>query len=816
MSDLPPAALASDPVRLSALARYDILDTMPEAGFDDVVEIARAVCEARAALVSFVGDDRQWFKARIGFEPCKTGLDSSVCVHAIAVPAGELLVIGDLARDRRTAANPLVTGEPRIRFYAGAPLRTPQGEVLGSLCVLDVRPRPEGLTPIQEATLRALARQVMSLLELRAAVLQRDAALEQRRQDDRRRETLMATQAAISASSGDLEVILDHLVAGAMKAVPAAQGGTIELLDGDALVYRAAHGILAPHRGFRIGLEGSLSGLTLTGGKPILVDDASLDPRADKKAAAHVGMRAALFVPMRPAGRPVGVLMLQSAVPGAFTPRDLETAQLFAATVPLALAEAGQAAALRQVRDSERHHRAIFESAIDYAIVALDPDGIIINWNEGARCVLGWTADEALGTHVDLFFTPEDRVAGIAAAEMTAALTRGRGVDERWHLRRDGSRFWANGEMMVLRDDDSGAAIGFVKILRDRTEQRDAGKRLQDSEKALREQQRQLRAVLDTIPVGIAFAVAPHARVVGGNKRLEEMVGHALIKSPDAASHGKWTAFHPDGRPVRGYEYPLVRIIEQDLDHDELECEYQRPDGTRWWMHIVGAAMRDADGTLLGAVVAISDISARRRADELQSLMNQELSHRLKNLMTVVQAITRQTIRSVTDMNALQTTLSDRLMVLGSSHDLLLGGAVERAPLAAVIRGGTGVLGEVADAQLTLQGPDLEVGPAAALPMGLMMHELSTNAVKYGALSTAAGRVAITWDVDADAAPPRFRLLWAESGGPPVGEPTRKGFGSSLITRGVGGLKGGTVTLAYRPEGLECRVEVWLSEIGSG
>ncbi len=816
MIELSPSALAGDPHRLAAFDRYDILDTVPEAGFDDVVEIARAVCEARAALVSFVGDHRQWFKARIGFEPCETGLDSSVCVHAIAVPAGELLVIRDLARDPRTCANPLVTGEPRIRFYAGAPLRTPEGQVLGSLCVLDVRPRPEGLTPVQEATLRALARQVMALLELRRAVRERDAALEQRRQDERRRETLIATQAAISASSGDLDVILDHLIAGAMKAVPAAQGGTIELLDGDTLVYRAAHGMLAPHRGLRIGLEGSLSGLTLTGGQPILVDDAPLDPRGDKTAVAHVGMRAALFVPMRPAGKPVGVLMLQSAEPGAFTPRDLATAQLFAATVPLALAEVGQASALRSVRDSERRHRAIFESAIDYAIVVLDPEGTITNWNEGARRVLGWTADEALGTHVDLFFTPEDRVTGIAAAEMSAALTKGRGVDERWHLRKDGSRFWANGEMMTLRDDDSGAAIGFVKILRDRTEQRDAGKRLEDSERALREQQRQLRAVLDTIPVGIAFAVAPEARVVGGNKRLEEMVGHPLIKSPDAAGHGKWTAFHPDGRPVRGYDYPLVRIIEKNLDHDELECEYQRPDGSRWWMHIAGAAMRDADGTLLGAVVAISDISARRRADELQTLMNQELSHRLKNLMTIVQAITRQTIRSATDMKELQTTLSDRLMVLGSAHDLLLGGAVERAPLSAVIRGGTGVLGEVADAQLTLAGPDLEVGPAAALPLGLMMHELSTNAIKYGALSTPTGRVAITWSIDEAAAPPRFRLLWAESGGPPVSEPTRKGFGSSLITRGVGGLKGGAVTLAYRPEGVECRVEVWLSELGSG
>ena len=816
MTELSPSVLAGDPGRLATLERYDILDTAPEAGFDDVVEIARAVCEAKAALVSFVGDDRQWFKARIGFEPSQTGLDSSVCVHAVAVAAGEILVIRDLARDPRTAANPLVTGEPHLRFYAGAPLRTAEGLVLGSLCVLDVRPRPEGLTPIQEATLRALARQVMSLLELRRAVRERDAALEQRRQDERRRETLIATQAAISASSGDLEVILDHLVAGAMKAVPAAQGGAIEMLHGDTLVYRAAHGMLAPHQGFRIGIEGSLSGLTLTGGQPILVDDAPLDPRADKKAAAHVGMRAALFVPMRPAGKPVGVLMLQSAEPGAFVARDLETARLFAATVPLALAEVGQAAALRSVRDSERRHRAIFESAIDYAIVVLDLDGTITNWNEGARRILGWTAAETMGQPAELFFTPEDRAADIAGGEMRAALKTGRGFDERWHLRKDGSRFWAQGEMMTLRDDDSGKAIGFIKVLRDRTEQRDAGKRLEDSEKALREQQRQLRAVLDTIPVGIAFAVAPHARVVGGNKRLEEMVGHPLIKSPDAASHGKWTAFHPDGRPVRGKDYPLVRIIEKNLDHDELECEYQRPDGTRWWMHIVGAAMRDADGTLLGAVVAISDTSARRRADELQTLMNQELSHRLKNLMTIVQAITRQTIRSATDMKELQTTLSDRLMVLGSAHDLLLGGAVERAPLAAVIRGGTGVLGEVADAQLTLEGPALEVGPAVALPLGLMMHELSTNAAKYGALSTPAGRVAITWSVDAAAAPPRLRLLWAERGGPPVSEPTRKGFGSSLITRGVGGLKGGAVTLAYRPEGVECRVEVWLSELGTG
>ena len=466
MTRVPPASFAADPERLAALASYDILDTAPESGFDDVVEVVRTVFEAKSAMISFVAGDRQWFKARIGFDVCGTGLEASVCVHALDVPEGQILVIRDLARDPRTSSSPLVTDKPRFRFYAGAPLRTAEGHVIGTLCVLDGRPRPEGLTPIQEATLRALARQIMVLLELRRALIERDAALDQHRQDERRREALIVTQAAISAASGDLGAILDHLVAGTMRAVPAAQGGAIELLDGDALVCRAAHGSLAPHQGFRVGLDGSLSGLALTGGQPILVDDAPLDSRADKVAAAQVGMRAALFVPMRRAGQPVGVLMLQSEEPGAFVARDLETAQLFAATVPLALAEVGQAAALRQVRDSERHHRAIFESAIDYAIVAIDPQGRITNWNEGARRILGWTAEQALGAHIDLFFTPEDRVAGVSAAEMRAALAKGRGIDERWHLRRDGSRFWANGEMMILRDDDSGAATGFVKILR--------------------------------------------------------------------------------------------------------------------------------------------------------------------------------------------------------------------------------------------------------------------------------------------------------------------------------------------------------------
>ncbi len=124
----------------------------------------------------------------------------------------------------------------------------------------------------------------------------------------------------------------------------------------------------------------------------------------------------------------------------------------------------------------ERFLETLLESAADYAIIALDLDGLVTSWNAGACNLLGWTEAEMIGQPAAVFFTTEDRQAGVALAEMQAALKKGRGNDERWHQRRDGSRFWASGEMMPLRDE-AGQTQGFIKILRDRTEQQQAAER---------------------------------------------------------------------------------------------------------------------------------------------------------------------------------------------------------------------------------------------------------------------------------------------------------------------------------------------------
>ncbi|WP_187371514.1 sensor histidine kinase [Methylobacterium oryzihabitans] len=201
---------------------------------------------------------------------------------------------------------------------------------------------------------------------------------------------------------------------------------------------------------------------------------------------------------------------------------------------------------------------------------------------------------------------------------------------------------------------------------------------------------------------------------------------------------------------------------------------------------------------------------ARARAEERQSVLNHELSHRLKNTLALVQSVAAQTLRNAPTLAEAGAALATRLVALGKAHDILLSGDIAGADVAALVAGAL-ALHDGGPGRFRLDGPALEIGPSAALSLALILHELATNAAKYGALSVPHGTVTVSWAVG-PAPDPAFRLTWTEAGGPPVAPPRRKGFGSRLIGRG---LAGGGVALRYPPEGVVCTLTAPLAGLRS-
>jgi signal transduction histidine kinase len=217
----PKLPAASEARRLAALSSYDILDTEKESAFEDIVSIAAHVCGTPISVVNLIDGERQWFKAEIGLGVRETPLDTSICAHAIL--EHDFLVVPDTTQDTRFSANPLVTGDPGLRFYAGALLKTADGFPLGTVCVLDTEPRT--LDEYQLDTLRRLARQVMAQLELRRML----------RQSERRVDHL----ARLVATTGhDLKAPLRSALYGLSRlraAVPSDQQDRLETINVDLL-----------------------------------------------------------------------------------------------------------------------------------------------------------------------------------------------------------------------------------------------------------------------------------------------------------------------------------------------------------------------------------------------------------------------------------------------------------------------------------------------------------------------------------------------------------------------------------------------------
>ncbi|TMM48333.1 HWE histidine kinase domain-containing protein [Qipengyuania marisflavi] len=313
------------------------------------------------------------------------------------------------------------------------------------------------------------------------------------------------------------------------------------------------------------------------------------------------------------------------------------------------------------------------------------------------------------------------------------------------------------------------------------------------------ERVRFLEAMTEAVPVGIVFADTT-GRIVHGNSRAEEMVRHPVYFSDDVDSYGEWISFHPDGRQVQSHEYPLSRVIRDGESSASLDVHYQRGDGTRFWMRIIGRPVCDADGAMIGATVALIDIDHERQLQKSQDILIAELNHRVKNAFSVTMAIVRRSLKDSIVPQETMEAIASRLGAYSSVHSRLIGSDWGYATLRQIA---DDVLRPIGGDNISLDGPPVRMSSQMGISLSMALYELATNATKYGSLSVDGGTVAMHWEIDASQDPESVCIRWREEGGPPATKPHRKGFGTFITQRAVAAETKGDVSVSYNETGLE-------------
>ncbi|MCW5733252.1 MAG: PAS domain-containing protein [Enhydrobacter sp.] len=344
---------------------------------------------------------------------------------------------------------------------------------------------------------------------------------------------------------------------------------------------------------------------------------------------------------------------------------------------------------------------------------------------------------------------------------------------------------------------------GLGVFFRDITDRRNAERQRDEAEEALRKRSAELEAVLETIPTAVWFTTDPELRNVVGNRRATELLRTA--READLSS----TLNHPDhfavfreGNAVPPEARPLHRAARGEIVNNEL-LEVRFAGGDRRMILMRAAPLRSNTGELQGAVAAAADVTERHRhEDHLQLLVN-ELNHRVKNTLAIVQSIATLTLKDIDP--AVRAAFEERLLTLSGAHSLLTDESWDGAHLAAVARASL----RAGRDRISFAGEDLRLRPKSAVALAMALHELGTNALKYGALSVEQGSVAVRWSTSDG----RFRLHWEERGGPVVLAPVRRGFGSRMIERGLAAELRGEVRIDWRPEGVVCTIDAPLVAI---
>jgi PAS domain S-box-containing protein len=297
--------------------------------------------------------------------------------------------------------------------------------------------------------------------------------------------------------------------------------------------------------------------------------------------------------------------------------------------------------------------------------------------------------------------------------------------------------------------------------------------------------------------------------VVRYNRRAAELWGRSPKPGdPDERFCGSYRMFRPDGSLLPHHQCPMADVLRTGISVREQEVHIERPDGLRGIALVDIEAIKDIDGNIVGAVNCFQDITERKRSEAQIVNLAREAEHRTKNILSTVLATVRLSRAATSD--DLKQLIEGRIAALAKVHGLFVQSRWAGAELHSLSMQELSPYGGGTEGRVRIDGPPVMLEPNTAQTVAISLHELATNAAKYGSLSAAGGHVEITWSRTTDG---RLSLRWIESGGPPVTRPTHRGFGRSIMENIIAGQLRGEVRFDWCDQGLACEIVLPLAEV---
>ncbi|SCY95507.1 sensor histidine kinase [Microvirga guangxiensis] len=347
---------------------------------------------------------------------------------------------------------------------------------------------------------------------------------------------------------------------------------------------------------------------------------------------------------------------------------------------------------------------------------------------------------------------------------------------------------------------DDGSIAGFYVLASDLTESK-------RSQAALAESEARLRLAIDAGRMAV-WETDTATDTIHSSPELNRLLGFEPDASPSSAEIR--SRYAPGEREkVRRIAAEALRRGER---HAETELEVRWPDGSQRWL-LLRAEMSEIENGIPRRTIGVAlDITDRKKAEEHQQLLINELNHRVKNTLTTVQSIATQSLRNARTAEEARDAVEGRLFALSRAHDVLTRENWDGAFLSEVVQQAIEPFQNHGGERFSVSGPDIRLPPRIALAIAMAIQELGTNAVKYGALSNAKGCIAIAWTVLEEAGTPHLRMTWEETEGPAVVEPKQRGFGTRLVERSLAQELNGSVEINFAPKGVVCTINAPLAE----